>query len=186
MATKIDLISNALLLIGDLPLNSLTEDSYRAQVAVNLYDHIKLAELGKHRWGFARRKAVISQVLAALPDDEYRFVYQLPTDLVTLIKIYPNQYDYKVYGRQLYTNINNLESVDYIANVGESEFPPHFSKLMEYALARDYVIPIRDNASGKEAMLFEYNEQARSARYLDSQQHPQTSLRSQPFITARF
>lgn len=186
MATQIDLISNALLLIGDDVLNSLTEQSYRARVAVNLYQNIVEKELSKFRWGFARTKAVVSQVVTTLPDDEYRFVWQLPSDLITLIKIRPNSYDFKVYGSQVYTNVSNLESVDYIANVDESTWPPHFAKMIEYALAKDYALPIRDSAASKQAMEIGYVDAARDARFMDSQQHPQTSLRSQPFISVRF
>ena len=40
MASKIDLISNALILIGDTPINALTGGSRRETVANNLYDNI--------------------------------------------------------------------------------------------------------------------------------------------------
>jgi len=82
MASKIDLISNALILIGDTPINSLTGGSRRETVANNLYDNIVQNELTKHRWGFARRKAQMS-LLTDTPVDPngWESIYQLPTDL---------------------------------------------------------------------------------------------------------
>jgi hypothetical protein len=57
MAEKIKLISNALILIGDLPVTSLSGNTRAETVANNLYDNIVQAEMSKYRWGFARRLA---------------------------------------------------------------------------------------------------------------------------------
>ena len=60
MASKIDLISNALILIGDLPITSLTGNARAQAVANNLYENIKKAELSKFPWSFARKKFVVT------------------------------------------------------------------------------------------------------------------------------
>ena len=57
MASKIDLVSNALILIGDSPINTLDGNTRAQQVGSNLYDNIVKFEITKHRWGFARKKA---------------------------------------------------------------------------------------------------------------------------------
>jgi len=104
MASKIDLISNALILIGDTPINALTGGSRRETVANNLYDNIVQNELTKHRWGFARRKAQIS-LLTDTPVDPngWRSIYQLPTDLLFLITVTPDS-NYQIYGDKVYSN----------------------------------------------------------------------------------
>ena len=60
MSSKIQLISNALILIGDLPVTSLSGNSRAEPVANNLYDNIVQNELTKFRWGFARKQAQLS------------------------------------------------------------------------------------------------------------------------------
>ncbi len=87
MPTKIDLISNALILIGDNPINSVIGDSRAQTVAANLYDNIVQNELTKHRWGFARRKAQLSLLVDEPIDDDWRSIYQLPSELLVLIKL---------------------------------------------------------------------------------------------------
>mgnify|MGYP003115477983 CR=1 FL=1 len=62
MATKIELISNALILIGDLPITSLDGNTRAQTVANNLYDNIVQSELTKFTWGFARKKAQIDLI----------------------------------------------------------------------------------------------------------------------------
>lgn len=185
MASKIDLISNALILIGDTPINSITGNDRRQQVASNLYDNIVKAELSKFRWGFARRKAQLSLTTDAVVDSEYRSIYQLPTDMLFLIKIKPSV-DYQIYGDKLYCNLSQALYCDYIADVAESEWPIYFSKLIEYALASDFATSIRDSSTIVAEMNAKYVNQSRMARSIDSQQHPQTPIVSSPFTDVRF
>jgi len=185
VASKIDLISNALILIGDKPLNSLTDNTRAAQVGSNLYDNIVQNELSKHRWGFARRKAQLSLTTDAVVDSEYNSIYQLPTDLITLIKIKPNV-NYQIYGDKVYCNLSSAVYCDYIANVAESEWPIYFSKMIEYALATDFASSIRDSASSADRMSSMYINASRMARATDSMQHPPTPMISNPFVSVRY
>ena len=131
MASKIDLISNALILIGDLPINSLTGNSRAQTVAANLYDNIVKNELSKHRWGFARRKAQLALLTDAPIDNDFSSAYQLPTDLIALIKLTP-MLNYQIYGDKVYTNFTQALYCDYIEDVVESEWPVYFSKMILY------------------------------------------------------
>lgn len=185
MATKINLISNALILIGDSPINTLDGDSRQQQVSRNLYDNIVKNELTKHRWGFARRKAQLSLLVEEPLDDDWRSVYQLPTSLLVLIKLNPSV-GYQIYGDKVYTNLSQTLHCDYIDDVTEDNWPVYFSKMIEYALARDFASSIRDSAAAADRMAAEYLNASRMARYTDSIQHPQTPIRDRPFISVRF
>jgi len=185
MPSKVDLVSSALVLIGDTPINSLTGNERRAVVANQLYERVKQAELGKFAWGFARKKAQLALTTDTPVDSEYRSIYQLPTDLITLLKTYPNV-DYQIIGDKLYTNVSSSLYVDYIYDCAEDDFPAHFSRVIEYALAKDFSHAIRDSDTTREIMAEEYINQSRMARAMDSQQHPQKSWRDQPFIKVRF
>lgn len=185
MASKIDLISSALVECGDVPINSLTGNDRRQVVANSVYDKIVENELSKHRWGFARAKAQISLTTGVPIDQEWTSIYQLPSDLVTLIKIYPN-IDYQVYGDKIYCNYSQKLTCDYIYNAPESEWPGYFAQVVIYALAKSFSISIRDNASIKQEMNLEYITASRMARYTDSQQHPQTPIFDNPFVNVRY
>ena len=186
MASKIDLISNALILIGDTPINSLTGGSRRETVANNLYDNIVQNELTKHRWGFARKQAQISR-LTDPPVDTTRWktVYQLPTDLLFLITVSPDS-NYQVYGDKVYSNSNQALYADYIANTPEDEWPVYFAKMIEYALAMDFAASIRDSSAARGEMAAAYVNASRMARFTDSQQYPTELVRSNPFVNVRY
>lgn len=184
MASKIDIISSALVLIGDVPVNSLTGGTRQQQVANTLYDSVVQSELSKHRWGFARRKAQLSLTTEVPVDNEYQSIYQLPADLLALIKIYPNS-RYQVLGDKVYTNYSGPLYCDYIADVTENEWPAYFVRAIEYALAVDFSISIRDSSSIQGNMSALYENASRMARFTDSQQHPQTPIQHRPFIDVR-
>lgn len=185
MASKVDLISNALILIGDNPINSLTGSGRAQQVGNNLYDNIVQNELTKHRWGFARTKAQLSLTTETPVDQEWRSIYQLPSDLLVLIRLYPST-SYQVLGDKVYTNVSQELHCEYITNVDESNWPVYFSKMIEYALAKDFATSIRDSSSSRGEMTNEYMNASRMARFTDSQQHPQTPIQNRPFINVRF
>lgn len=184
MTTKIELISNALILIGDVPINTTVGDERRQVIASNLYDNIVQFELAKHRWGFARRLQQLSLLTAAPIGNEWGHAYQLPSDLITLIKLDP-KIRYQIYGTQVYCDINQALYADYIYNAPESEWPVYFSKMIEYALARDFSTSLRDSTSARIEMAREYENASRMARYTDAQQRPQTPIVSRPFIDVR-
>ncbi len=185
MASKIQLISNALILIGDLPITSLEGNSRAQTVANNLYDNIVENELSKHRWGFARKKAQLSKTVEEPVGNEWQSIYQLPPDMITLIKIEPS-IPYQILGDKVYCNVSDSLYCDYIYKPAESEWPPYFAKMIEYALAMDFAPSIRDSAASMELTANQYQNASRMARYTDSQQHPQTSIAYRPFIDVRY
>lgn len=185
MASKIDLISQALILIGDNPINSLAGNSRAQTVSVNLYGSIAHAELSKFRWSFARKKAQLSKLVDVPIDGEYDHIYQLPTDLITLIKIEPN-INYEVYGDKIYCNYNQSMWCDYIYTAAESEWPHYFASVMKYALALEFAPSIRDSTSSQANIAAQYEDAARRARLADSQQRPPRAIVHRPFIDSRF
>lgn len=184
-SSKIDLINSALVLVGDTPLNSLTEDRRAAVVANAIYGDIFEGELNKHRWGFAREVAELNQLAAPPPLDRFRYQYQLPADLLIEVRIIPNEYGYKRYGNKVYSNQPKLQ-LDYIRKVTEAELPSYFVRLMTYALSRDFATSIRDELNHFQAMDARYREEARNARFQDSQAYPQDPIQDNEIITTRY
>ena len=185
MATKIDLVNSALVLIGDSPINSLIGNSRAQNVANTLYDTTVKNEITKHRWGFARTKAQLALTTEVPVDQEWQSIYQLPSDLLFLIKLYPSV-RYQIYGSQVYTNNNGPLYCDYIYDAPEAHWPIYFSKMIEYALAKDFATSIRDSSASRQEMTNEYVIASRMARFTDSQQYPITPISSNPFVNVRF
>jgi len=202
MATKLSLINNALILIGDLPLTSLTSGTRAQIVATSLYDNIVQNELSKFRWGFARRQVQLSRALIygtpnpIVPLFDWDAAYRLPIEMSFLIILNP-RIPYQVYAEEdsspessksqvVYVNYQGDLHADMIFNVPENEWPVYFSKMIEYALAMDFAPSIRDSATSMQLMSNQYLNASRMARFTDSQQHPQTPIQDRPFINVRY
>lgn len=180
--SKIQLCSNALILLGHTPISSLTEPTAGAKVASNLYDSSLLSILCSHRWKFATKKALLAR-LADAPQNQYQFQYQLPSDMVMLITTYPSS-TYSVYGDKLYSDSDKVE-IDYIYLVSETAFPAYFIKCFEYYLAMQFAVPIMDDLNKIDVMSRLYEKESRIARYADSQSTPQTPIQDDPYIRVR-
>ena len=185
MPSKIELINSALILVGDKPLNSLTETRRAAVAANQLYDSVFESEITRHRWGFARTTQELNRLVGQPEIDIYRYKYQLPADMLVAVRIYPNAFDFKIYGKELWVN-NNQVTLDYIRKVTEAELPAYFVELMEYALAMKLSIAIRDETDRYQLMAQSYTVSGRNARFQDSQQHPQDPIQDNPTIVSRF
>ena len=185
MASKIQLISNALVLIGDLPITSLSGNTRAQTVANALYDNIVQNEMTKFRWGFARKIAQISLQNGSPAGTQWQSIYQMPADLLFLIRITPIL-PYALYGDKLYTNTSGSVYADYIYNASEDKWPVYFQQMIQYRLAMDFAPSIRDSAASMELNAQQYANASRMARFTDSQQYPIVPLGDAPFVSARY
>lgn len=185
MASAIDISSNALLLIGDEPINSFTEPGAGAQTAANLYPQTKEMVLTYHPWTFALKEQALSR-LSQSPDSKtnYNYAYQLPTDLIRLWKVMP-QSDYLIVGNLVYSNEPELLA-RYVYDVPESNIPAHLVKALEYQLAAEFAIAVTEDVGKAQFYQQKASLQLAKASSVDSQGQPQESITSSPFIEARF
>lgn len=180
--SKVQLASNALVLLGDDPISSFTESSAGSVTAANLYETSYLSMLSSHRWKFATKKESLSR-LSASPKNEYKYQFQLPTDIVTLITTYPVS-TYRILGDKLYSDQQTVE-IDYIYKVTEDKFPSYFVKAFEFFLASQFAIPITEDLNKADIMQRFYEMESRKARYADSQSQPAIPIQDDPYIRVR-
>ena len=180
--TKIGLISKALVLLGEKPLESLNDRRYGATVGNNLFELIYEDELTSNRWRFAMKKGALSQLVAE-PLNEWQYAYQLPSDMLLPITTYPSS-NYEIYADRIYTNNNEVE-LDYLFKPEISAIPAYFALLMAYALARDMVKPITESDNGVDIWRGKYNFQRNRAMFADAQGRPNKPITDSPFTQVR-
>lgn len=180
--SKIQLSSNALILLGDQPISSFDDTGAGARSASNLYESAYLSILSSHRWNFATKKTTLSR-LTAKPLNEYLYQFQLPTDMVRLTSTYPVS-NYKILEDKLYSD-SQAVSIDYIYKVSEDKLPSYFIKAFEYYLAVQLAIPVTEDFNKMELMQRMYERESRNARYSDSQSAPAVPIQDDPYIRVR-
>ena len=176
--TKIGLISKALILIGETPLQSLTDDRYGATVGSNLFEMLLENELQSNPWRFSMKKAALSR-LVVTPLNQYAYAYQIPADCLLVRHVYPRIH-YEIFGDRIYTDHTSLRILG--RGVGTWTY---FATLMVYALARDMVKPITESDTGVKTFAAKYVMQRDRAMYADAQARPATMIQDSPFTDFR-
>jgi len=194
--TKLSMCSAALVLCGEKPMNSLTDNRYGAAVCAALFDMVYENELQSNRWRFSCKKGQLSQ-LNVTPPNEWQYVYQLPTDMLIGTGFWGIGPDraYEIYGNVMYTNMTSnpgpinqstpVLTLDYQFKPDPSTVPSYFSLLVTYALARDAIKPITESDTAMTAMTVKYNRQRSIAMFADAQQRPNRQLQHNPFVQVR-
>lgn len=180
--TKIGLISKALILCGETPLTSLSDNRYGATVGANLFELIYENELQSNRWRFACKKGALSR-LVDVPLNQWQYAYQLPTDMLLPFHVYPKT-PYEIYGDRIYTDATTVE-LDYLFKPDIDAIPAHFAMLMTYALARDMVKPLTESDVAMRIMQGKYTLQRDRSLYADAQGRPNQHIVDSPFTDVR-
>jgi hypothetical protein len=194
--TELSMISAALVLCGEKPMNSLTDPRYGSSVGAALFDMVYENELQSNRWRFACKKEQLAQVNTT-PPNEWQYCFQLPTDMLLPIGFWgigPDR-SYEIYSNVIYTNvtsnpgpINSSAAVltfDYLFKPDPSTIPSYFSLLVTYALAKDMLKPITESDTAANAMSVKYERQRGRAMYADAQGRPNRQLQHNPFVQVR-
>ncbi len=181
-ATNISICSNALILLGDTAISSFTDGTTGSDVSAALYDTTLESMLTETLWHFAT-KVVDAAKLADKPTNNWSNQFQLPSDVLYLVKT--DTRNYEIYEDKIYTNANTLQ-LEYIYKVGEHAMPSYFIKALEYHLAAQFAIPITGNTTRAEEYRKMYEMQIRRARNADSTQRPNIPILDDPYIQVRF
>jgi len=181
---KINICSNALMIIGDNPINSFTDSGAGAMAANQLYDSAYETMLASHRWTFAHAKVQLSK-LAQSPLNTWQNAFQIPTNqkLIMIFGVYPDA-PYDIIQDTIYSNREEV-AIDYIFKPDESKLPGTFITALQLQLASLFAVFITDDNT----LSSMYAEQAVSAlemaKSIDSQSRTVQPIRSAPFIAVR-
>ena len=183
MANKIEIASNALILLGDQPIASFTDGDTGSMLAANLYETTYHAMLTETLWHFATRTEQLAK-LVEKPTNGYSNKYQLPVDCLYVVKADTSHYE--IYERELYANADSVQ-IEMVYPVDEVNLPSYFVKALEYNLASLFAIPLTGNASRGEFYRTLYEAELKRAKRADASQRPASQVGgSERYVTARY
>jgi len=182
MTSKIEIINNALLLVGAETLQTLTDSSREARVAASVYDTTKEDIISRHPWNFSLGQVQLAQV-AATPLFGFDHAYQLPVDpkAIRVIKKNTPRNDYRLLEDKLYTDDNQVEIL-YQFDPGEQNYPSYFRRLLEYELAKMFAFALMQDETQGQVFEGLMTRQMRAARTIDSQSSPSREMDASEFV----
>jgi hypothetical protein len=188
--TRVQIISQALMLMGKKPITSLINQSDIVTALDQAFDTLLQATLSMGNWRFAGTIVELPLNVNTPIGGYYRYSYQLPGDYLKLIHLWPHNYDFEIYeGNQLYTSYNNGSQplfLDYIFMPLLQNLPPYFVKYFYYELATDAALANAQRPDFYEALKSQRDIVLAQAQAADAQNRPQTPLQSQPMLSRRF
>lgn len=186
MPSAVEVCNQALLLLQEKTIISLTEDSTAGRLCNGKYEYARDAVLRAYPWNSAIRRASLARSTDT-PTWGYDYQYALPTDPLCLRVLemrYEETYPWKVEGRYILTD-NTECKIKYIAQITDTN---EMEVLLRDTIAARLAAEICNALAGPK--MFEgiwklYQAKLREARSVDAQEGTTDSLTSDPFLDAR-
>lgn len=189
MASLVEIANQALLMLGQKQIISLTEDSTAARYCNGRLPYIRDTVLRAYPWNSAIRRATLAQS-SDTPAWGYDYQYALPTDPLCLRVLEMKEcsdggMDWKVEGRYILTDSQTC-NIKYIAQITDpNEMEVLLREAIAAALAADGCFSITGSTAQQEAMLKIYEKKISEARSADAQEGNPDTLIDDTFLDAR-
>lgn len=191
MSTAVQICSNALISLGQKPINSLPGNpdqasSDRQLAAVNLYPTVRDSVLRSHPWNCATKRIVLSPDSAA-PAFGYAYQFQLPGDWLRTISVGEEgcEDDFKIEGRKLLCD-NSVVRLRYIwFNDNPATWDALLIDAMTAAMAARLAVPVTGDQGKKVEFERALLAVLKTARAVDGQEVPPETLGNFPLLAAR-
>jgi hypothetical protein len=185
--TDIEIISQACSLCGKSSFNTIEAGGPFARDAAAFYGTLVTSELGSNRWRFSQHWEEMAVLTTISPDFEgWQYYWEMPADLLMFFRVDPVGNDWQVFGSRVLTRTNqNLKAV-YSRAVPVSKWPPAFCMYIIYALADMLATSITNSDRMVLRIQANKNMWEQRALFADGQNSPVRSMRSIPWINARF
>jgi len=183
---RISICSEALVLIGEAPIDTFEGSSVPQLVAQQRYGSVVRMLLSEHPWDFNRRVATLAvdadaTVTAQALGYDYGFV--LPTDCwwfaVPLVHGCETD-DWEIAEGRLYLPAGPSDVViaKYHGTVDEALWPPKFRELVVYMLASEFAIPMAEDMQKADGMRTLAERFRREAKHQNANRSPAKPIRT--------
>ncbi len=184
--TKVQIISNALALLGQKPINSLQNQNSITTSAEQAFDYLVPLILSTGFWRFATKIVQLSQLVTTPIVTNWAYIYELPADYLKLVRQYPQNWAFEIYSdRQIYSNVQGPLYIEYIFQPDVGQLPYYFNDYLIYRIAERLALSNAQNVQFSEKLRQDMGIAMGVGLAADAQNRPQTPMVSQPIIADR-
>jgi len=181
MASSVEICNIALTKLGAARITSLSDNTKQARALNAIFDSVRDAELTKHPWSFAIKRAEIPASSTA-PVFGWDKAYPLPSDYLKVVQVGDTYafYDsgeagalFDVEGGSILTDEVSPLQIRYVYRITNSGlFPALFVRTLALQLAADVCEELTQNLSKREAAVAEYKDAIREAKRSNAIERP--------------
>lgn len=184
--SAVSICSNALLLLGDRPISSFSENNDRTRLVANLYNYKRERVLRAHPWNCATKRVILSPDVAA-PAFGWAYQFQFPNDWLRSLSVGENgnEDDYAIEGRKILMD-SNVCRLRYIwNNTEESTWDSLLVEAMTQVMVAALTYPITKSTT-KQATEEEIVKRVlKEARTVDGQEVTPETIGDFPLLANR-
>jgi hypothetical protein len=150
MASQTAICNQALIQVGHDTLADVDDSTPRGRKLLAAWPIVLDALLAAHAWGFATRRVALQQS-ATVPVWGYDYAYQLPSDCLRLLEVYPDS-AYQLESGQILSDEDEM-SIKYVCRVTQTGlFSPLFALALADALAVQVCYGLEGSAQKRAAL----------------------------------
>ncbi len=172
MITEAGICSEAAVLCGGRPFQSMSQPETEAVLANALYEGQRDWLFGVYRWRFAAHMAPMTR-LAAAPIARFAAAYQVPSDClhITTVLINDVAIEFDRFDDTILCDAQTSDVVvlDYTRNVAPSHWPPYFTNALRLLLASLFAVPLTEDATKAQVYEGRFQRLFSVAKTLDAQ-----------------
>ena len=167
MTSVVEICNSALNQLGASTILSLTENSKNGRLCNSRYETVKDAVLRSHPWNAAIKRQILAADTAT-PAWGFSRQYTLPADCLRVLQIESHTSNYKVEGRKILTNDDNVRVI-YVSRITDpNEMDVLLRETISAALAADIAYAVTANATLATRMNEKYQFKISEARHADA------------------
>lgn len=175
MATDVSICSNALLLLGDIPIASLNppDPTDAGTLCGNLYPQVRDWVLRQHSWNCAVKRVILAPDVAP-PAFDYSFQFSIPDDWMRTLQVGQRDegVDYQQEGRKILCDESVFYLVYVFKNTTEATYDSLLVQTLTIAMKAALAYPITKSTSMMEACMQELQGVLKQARSVDGLDNP--------------
>jgi hypothetical protein len=187
MATAVSICSNALLMLGDKPINSLEEGSDRARLAANLWPDLRDFVLRSHPWNCAVKRVTLNPQ-STPPDFDFEYSFLMPGDWLRTLQVGQRgeRPEYQIEGKTILMH----ESVCRLRYIWRNDNPATWDSMLVHAMTMVmkavFAYPITQAGSIEQLAVSVLAPILKQARAVDGQEDDVDYIDDSPLYAAGF
>lgn len=185
--SAVSICSNALLLLGDNPIDSFDVDNNRTRLVANLYEQKRDMVLRLHPWNCATKRVILSPDTAE-PEFGWTYQFTLPDDWARTVSVGEDEEspdDYAIEGRKILMDTN----VCYLRYIWKNNVESTWDAILVDAMTKVMVAaltyPITKSTSKQATEEEIVKAILKQARAVDGQENPPETLGDFPLLANR-
>lgn len=184
--SAVRICSNALLMLGDDPINSFSDNNVQATLAQNLWPQVRDAVLRMHPWNCAVKRVQLAPD-ASTPAFDWSYQFQLPGDLMRTLSVgeLGEKIDYTVEGGKILTDEAALNLRYIFRNENVASWDSLLVHAATAAMAEAMAYPRTKSASVQETMAAKLKFWLQQAKTIDGQEAPTEDVTDAPLLEVR-